>query len=50
MYVFIGPEELAYKNARGVVVGCKSACLARLSLDSGIQPFNPFTVYTSPTD
>ena len=39
MCVFLGPPELAHRNANGVIVGCKSSCFANLSGDPSMQSF-----------
>ena len=40
IYILLGPSELAYRDANGVVVGCKSSCFANLSGDPGILFFS----------
>ena len=37
--IILGPPELAYRNANGVIMGCKSSCFANLSGDPGMLPF-----------
>jgi len=36
---FLGPPELAYRNADDVIVGCKSSCFANLNGDQGAKSF-----------
>jgi hypothetical protein len=50
MYALLGPSVLAYRDSSGIVVGCKSACFANLSGNSGIQPSVPFTIRLRPTE
>lgn len=46
--LFIGPSALAFKDSNGTVVGCKSACLANLGGNSGIQQLVSFMIYLRP--
>ena len=47
MCTFLGPLDLAYRNADGVIVGCKSSCFANLSGNPGALPCLVSTVTDS---